>query len=869
MINRRHFLLFCVIAAATPCTDAAAQITVPFNITVPAPLYLVAVSASPSADGTVSGGGLISAGSSVTVTATANSGFSFVNWTANGSAVSTSASYTFTLNSNVTLVANFTPTTSSLPAANNVVTNWQMAGLQSIGGIPNRTTQCGSTVKPIGGGSSDAAQINAAIAACPSGDFVQLGAGTFTLIDANNDQITINKSITIRGTGTCNAAGTVAPYPVSNEVPFCATQIIYKDGTVLGENNCGTSLSGGTTRSCNYNTAIVLGAGANNRSWSGCDPWDNSTPVCTAAIQLDADAAQGATTIQVASTSGFSVGMVVLIDEASGAIWNNISNLSGITQVWAAPDALNSSSSPATGRVQWNKFTPECCDFTASQWPYQTQTEGNAWNFADRPSAELHQIKSIGAGPCPGTNCTLTFDDPLMTAYRATTAPYTFTGAISGTTMTTTGDSCQIATGMLVDAANHLTETRLTNGTYVTAVGSCSGGVGRYTVSESQTISSEAMIGAAHQALVYTSSGFVTEAGLENLTVERASGGNITLDQCTYCWVKNVESGYFMNGGINLLYAFRSQLEGNFIHNVTNSAPVGVEYELDSQFASTENLTENNIVFFGGKPFTARCGGAGSVVAYNYADDSYYSPTTSGIGDYLQEDGINASHAGGSHHTLFEGNWGPNMDSDDEHGASHYETYFRNWGTGFRTKFIDPENGATVNDETNTNSSGQATNWPLRASGPTGFSYYFAYVGNVLGTSGQTTATNGWIAFCTNGNTQDSECLWRAGAADNIVSNGAYDTNLNSSSSNYSYHDGNYDYLSNSIQWNSGDTLHVLPNSVYLTSAPAFFSAGASCTYPWPWVTPTGSSQIQTNSCGGSGLPAQARYNAGTPLVQP
>src|SRR4029077_1894536 len=71
-------------------------------------LYTIAVSASPSAGGRVSGGGTFAAGSSDTVTATANSGYSFVNWTQNGSVVSTSASYTFTLNSNVTLVANFT-----------------------------------------------------------------------------------------------------------------------------------------------------------------------------------------------------------------------------------------------------------------------------------------------------------------------------------------------------------------------------------------------------------------------------------------------------------------------------------------------------------------------------------------------------------------------------------------------------------------------------------------------------------------------------------------------------------------------------------------------------------------------------------------
>ena len=69
--------------------------------------YTIAVSASPIAGGAVMGGGAFAAGSSRTVTGTANSGFTFVNWTESGSVVSTSASYTFTLNGNRTLVANF------------------------------------------------------------------------------------------------------------------------------------------------------------------------------------------------------------------------------------------------------------------------------------------------------------------------------------------------------------------------------------------------------------------------------------------------------------------------------------------------------------------------------------------------------------------------------------------------------------------------------------------------------------------------------------------------------------------------------------------------------------------------------------------
>jgi hypothetical protein len=68
----------------------------------------LAVSASPSADGTVSGGGSFAEGSTVTVTATPNGTHSFVNWTQNAKVVSTSASYTFTMPSaNTTVTAHF------------------------------------------------------------------------------------------------------------------------------------------------------------------------------------------------------------------------------------------------------------------------------------------------------------------------------------------------------------------------------------------------------------------------------------------------------------------------------------------------------------------------------------------------------------------------------------------------------------------------------------------------------------------------------------------------------------------------------------------------------------------------------------------
>ena len=89
--------------------------------------YTVSVSANPSNGGNVAGGGTYNQGQSCTVSATANSGFTFVNWTENGTQVSTNANYTFTVTGNRNLVAHFTTqsfviTAIADPTAGGVVT---------------------------------------------------------------------------------------------------------------------------------------------------------------------------------------------------------------------------------------------------------------------------------------------------------------------------------------------------------------------------------------------------------------------------------------------------------------------------------------------------------------------------------------------------------------------------------------------------------------------------------------------------------------------------------------------------------------------------------------------------------------------------
>jgi hypothetical protein len=67
----------------------------------------VDTSVSPTNGGTTTGDGVYTNGTTATVTATPSAGFVFLNWTENGTVISTSASYTFTNVINQSLVANF------------------------------------------------------------------------------------------------------------------------------------------------------------------------------------------------------------------------------------------------------------------------------------------------------------------------------------------------------------------------------------------------------------------------------------------------------------------------------------------------------------------------------------------------------------------------------------------------------------------------------------------------------------------------------------------------------------------------------------------------------------------------------------------
>jgi len=189
----------------------------------------LSLSSMPALGGTTAGEGLFVQGSSVTVVATANAGFTFFNWTDGATEVSTSASYQLTMAGNKTLVANFTP--------KYVVT---VLSNPLLGGT---TTVLGGTTPGSGTFNSGT---SVTVNAVPSTGF------TFTNWTENGTIVPAAPAIytfTISGDRTLVANYTAIPYTVA----VSSNPLLGGTTTVLG----GTTPSSGTF---NSGTSVTVNA---------------------------------------------------------------------------------------------------------------------------------------------------------------------------------------------------------------------------------------------------------------------------------------------------------------------------------------------------------------------------------------------------------------------------------------------------------------------------------------------------------------------------------------------------------------------------------------------------------------------------------
>lgn len=593
------------------------------------------------------------------------------------------------------------PAIAILPPGRNASANWRMAGMLSVGGIPHRTKVC-TTVQPLGAGRDDSASIQGAIERCPPDQVVQLGPGTFTV--AEGKFILLDRPVSVRGAG----AG--------------LTILQRRDGAKSGSYFPGPRPS-----------PLII---------AGPRRYDNAE----SSTALTGSVSAGWTSVQVASAAGFSVGQIVLLDEASGASWQPDVIWSD-REIWASSDY----------RVVWQKHKPYyryVDDFDNDTYPYTIGSAGCWFSNCDRPISEMHRIAAISGN-------TITFDSPVTMSYRV-----------------------------------------------------------------------------SHQAQLHRWKTPLTHmAGMEDLSVSGGDDGNIKFMWCAYCWARNVESKLWLGDGFGINFSFRVQLEGAYVHNPVWPVAGGGGYNISLAWGSSDILVENCISVLTNKVLVARSAGAGSVIAYNYMDDGYVNGQ-----DRWVEIGLNASHMVGSHHVLFEGNYGFNIDSDQTHGNSIYQTFFRNYAAGVRRPFTAMD-GSLIDDS-------RGCCGPLRAAGAHAYAYWFSFIGNVLGSPGH---MSGWVYDAKGGvNALPPPGIWMLGYLD--ISPQGYDPRVASTA----IRDANFDYLTNAVHWLPTDTNHALPDSLYLNKKPSFFSG-----YTWPWVDPTGARrQLYT-------LPAKARYDAGTPFTQP
>ncbi|MBO6024723.1 MAG: T9SS type A sorting domain-containing protein [Bacteroidales bacterium] len=179
--------------------------------------YTINVSANPSNGGNVTGGGSYQQGQSCTVTATPNAGYDFTNWTENGEVVSPDANYTFIVNGNRTLVANFTQQQFTITATANPSDGGNVTG----GGTYTYGQQCTLTAAPATGydfvrwtknGQQASTNANYTFTVTESATYVaQFQLQSFTIsVSANPDD-----AGTVSGNGTYNhgASCTVVATP--------------------------------------------------------------------------------------------------------------------------------------------------------------------------------------------------------------------------------------------------------------------------------------------------------------------------------------------------------------------------------------------------------------------------------------------------------------------------------------------------------------------------------------------------------------------------------------------------------------------------------------------------------------------------------
>jgi PKD repeat protein len=330
------------------------------------------------------------------------------------------------------------------------------------------------------------------------------------------------------------------------------------------------------------------------------------------------------------------------------------------------------------------------------------------------------------------------------------------------------------------------------------------------------------------KAYAPTSDNKTSLCGVENMTLDAADVRDYPVSWmgADRCWLKNIEIKR-VNGAdvgfVRMNWCFQCEIRGCFIHDAT-----GYPNQQDGQGSSFNFGTCNSLlvdcVVDNVACMMQNNGASANAFLYNYAHD------ITRAGSLMH--GFNINHAPHGHMNLLEGNIIPSFFNDGYHGGGSHTVLFRNNINGLNFD-------ATVQRKIINMCRG---------------SYYQSVVGNVLGDSS-------WNAS-----------YYDTPASTNSIYVLGYPTSDNTSCSTYTEvpwanwskptnqpdadvvgtltRHGNYDYYHKNVIWDSAISSHVISDSLYYSSKPAFFGS-----LHWPPIGPEVSGLVTP-------IPAKARWDA-------
>ena len=302
-------------------------------------------------------------------------------------------------------------------------------------------------------------------------------------------------------------------------------------------------------------------------------------------------------------------------------------------------------------------------------------------------------------------------------------------------------------------------------------------------------------------------------SGLENLSIDTTASGaeGINLDGCYNCWVSGVRILIpASKTAIHLVQVAHSTIQNNYYYGSTGAQDAYGIYLLNT----SDNLIINNISHQDRGPIVFNAPASGDVVAYNFAVGNQPG---SGWWSYWH-------HNAGIAYILYEGNVASGVANDDIHGSHNMITQFRNYYFGYN------ESNATKGGSSQVNPDFDGA-----------FTRYSNVVGNILGNtvSAVQTAYSSTDVFAPS----NTPAIYIIGAGNGIPTDTVSATTM--------FRWGNWDAVTNASRFctdatspctgsevpsgigtypNSVPGSHTLPNSFFLASKPAWWTA----TIPYP-----------------------------------